>query len=625
MQPFIDKLVKDNWLDTADSLRALSASQWTQLQLPLRLEELLKKKLNASPAPAPPVASSSASSALSSSPSSSSPPAPATTFPSSSASSEEQVSNSYRGKEAEADLSKKRDSDVFEEEDFAVVYAAVTDESIFPVPLTEAIEKLQLDVPREALAGVLRTLFTVIDGVLAQPSNPKKRRLRKANPSFHNQVGRFRAAVRVMEAAGFCEGKMRDPTSGDLDEFFVMDTAYVMRLTDAHHLLAQLATHAGVPVPPLPSTGFNPYSSSIVSASGTSLSQVAGKHGQMRKMENAQLKEKIKQREQLLQTGGGEQVPLAPAVYALEELRQREKADRRLLAQQSDFDGDPPSGDKPSLTAADIARIKEIMGDGPSFRSRMQQQLEQLEKRKVFKSCTVRVLLPDRAVLQLSFAPHQTLRFVREQVEQFLHPDLRSPTPGTKASTAEEPPFRRWFLGETPPLRKVELNKTLYQEGFVPNCTLHLKLPDACPRFPHPFLDPETLQRHNLQPPVLSLSPSSSSSSFPSSSSPSSSFPSSPPSSSSSSSFSAPTDASAGLRTGRYEPVQEGSEGSLSVQPGQRGDTQESCPGSGSGEERRLSSVSSGFSGGKAEESQGGEQSTLTKKTSFTRNLFRRK
>nr|CAJ20610.1 hypothetical protein TgIb.1370c [Toxoplasma gondii RH] len=438
MQPFVDKLVKDNWLDTAAS--------------------------------------------------------------------------SSTGSETEAP--KKREGNVFTEEDFAVVYAAVTDETLFPFSLTEAIEKLQIDVPRDSLAGVLRTLFTVIDGVLAQPSNPKKRRLRKANSSFHSQVGQFRAAVRVMEAAGFCEGKMRDPASGLLDDFWVMDTAYVMRLTDAHHLLAQLAEHAGVPAPPLPSSGFNPYSSSIVSASGTSLSQVAGQHGQMRKIENAQLKEKIRQREQLLETGGGEEVPLSPAVYALEELRQREKAEKASLAPESSDVDECPAGEKPTLTAADIARIKEIMGEGPSFRSRMQQQLEQLEKRKVFKRCTVRVLLPDRAVLQLSFAPHKTLRFVREQVQQFLHPLLRSSSGGG----AREECFSRWFLCETPPLRKVELHKTLYQEGLLPNCTLHLKFPDACPRFPHSFLDPEALQLHNLR--YSALSPSSSSSSSFSDSSP---------------------------------------------------------------------------------------------------------
>ncbi|KAF4645924.1 PUB domain-containing protein [Toxoplasma gondii] len=591
MQPFVDKLVKDNWLDTADSLRALSAPQWSQLQLPLRLEELLKKKLNASPAPTSSASASSGSVAFSPSvsfsPCSSSPAAPAAS-PASPASREEQASSST-GSETEAP--KKREGNVFTEEDFAVVYAAVTDETLFPFSLTEAIEKLQIDVPRDSLAGVLRTLFTVIDGVLAQPSNPKKRRLRKANSSFHSQVGQFRAAVRVMEAAGFCEGKMRDPASGLLDDFWVMDTAYVMRLTDAHHLLAQLAEHAGVPAPPLPSSGFNPYSSSIVSASGTSLSQVAGQHGQMRKIENAQLKEKIRQREQLLETGGGEEVPLSPAVYALEELRQREKAEKASLAPESSDVDECPAGEKPTLTAADIARIKEIMGEGPSFRSRMQQQLEQLEKRKVFKRCTVRVLLPDRAVLQLSFAPHKTLRFVREQVQQFLHPLLRSSSGGG----AREECFSRWFLCETPPLRKVELHKTLYQEGLLPNCTLHLKFPDACPRFPHSFLDPEALQLHNLR--YSALSPSSSSSS---------SF-----------SDSSPGDISGGSRSvvASAERHADRLNEQLSAQSGGEGVPQVA----------RLSSASGPSGVSAAERMQGGEKSAVTKKSSLARSLFKRK
>lgn len=60
----------------------------------------------------------------------------------------------------------------------------------------------------------------------------------------------------------------------------------------------------------------------------------------------------------------------------------------------------------------------QIMGEGPAFKSRLKQQLEQLQKRKVYKSCVVRVLLPDRTILQLTFAPHKTLKYVRGQVQK---------------------------------------------------------------------------------------------------------------------------------------------------------------------------------------------------------------
>ncbi|PHJ15265.1 pub domain-containing protein, partial [Cystoisospora suis] len=59
---------------------------------------------------------------------------------------------------------------------------------------------------------------------------------------------------------------------GELDDFYVMTDAYILRLTDAHYLLAELGRHVGLSIPSLPpsSGGFNPYTSSIVSSSGTS-------------------------------------------------------------------------------------------------------------------------------------------------------------------------------------------------------------------------------------------------------------------------------------------------------------------------------------------------------------------
>lgn len=79
----------------------------------------------------------------------------------------------------------------------------------------------------------------------------------------------------------------------------------------------------------------------------------------------------------IFQTGGGkeEEVDLAPAVYALEELRYREKLAREEEKEQerlrrlngeeaADEDEDLSSTSRaPSLTAADVARIKEVRKD----------------------------------------------------------------------------------------------------------------------------------------------------------------------------------------------------------------------------------------------------------------------
>lgn len=65
---------------------------------------------------------------------------------------------------------------------------------------------------------VIATLFKLIDGILASPEEPKKRRVKKSNETFHNKVGRFAAAVEFLKASGFVDGDDPDaevePDSG---------------------------------------------------------------------------------------------------------------------------------------------------------------------------------------------------------------------------------------------------------------------------------------------------------------------------------------------------------------------------------------------------------------------------
>nr|PUA88222.1 PUB domain-containing protein [Toxoplasma gondii TgCATBr9] len=122
---------------------------------------------------------------------------------------------------------------------------------------------------------------------------------------------------------------------------------------------------------------------------------------------------------------------------------------------------------------------------------------------------------------------------------------------------------------------------------------------DACPRFPHSFLDPEALQLHNLR--YSALSPSSSSSS----------------SSSSSFSDSSPGDISGGSRSvvASAERHADRLNEQLSAQSGGEGVPQVA----------RLSSASGPSGGSAAERMQGGEKSAVTKKSSLARSLFKRK
>lgn len=127
---------------------------------------------------------------------------------------------------------------------------------------------------------------------------------------------------------------------------------------------------------------------------------------------------------------------------------------RRPREGEEDFSNVPDEG--LGLTAADIQRIKDvgpgctdrrslldpppqvfreegqqlllgfeslcfrvqIMGDGPSFKSRQTQLLEQLKKRAVFSQCCCRILLPGSLVLQLDFSASTKMHVVEEKVSE---------------------------------------------------------------------------------------------------------------------------------------------------------------------------------------------------------------
>merc|ERR1719282_1731151 len=86
----------------------------------------------------------------------------------------------------------------------------------------------------------ISTLFKLVDGVLGAPEEPKKRRVKKANETFHRKVGRFAAGVDFLRACGFVESDDPD-VEGDAGRgaLLSMPVAYMMRLTDAHHTLAR--------------------------------------------------------------------------------------------------------------------------------------------------------------------------------------------------------------------------------------------------------------------------------------------------------------------------------------------------------------------------------------------------
>ncbi|CAI5537411.1 unnamed protein product [Closterium sp. Naga37s-1] len=76
-------------------------------------------------------------------------------------------------------------------------------------------EQLRQEVPdSQEFRTALSTLSRIVNNARRYPHDTKYHRIRPANPKFHSSVGRFTAAVAILEAAGFRRGHDRVNESG---------------------------------------------------------------------------------------------------------------------------------------------------------------------------------------------------------------------------------------------------------------------------------------------------------------------------------------------------------------------------------------------------------------------------
>ncbi|OEH74218.1 hypothetical protein cyc_05521 [Cyclospora cayetanensis] len=301
MNPFVRKVVEENWLDTKESLIALKAEQWKQLGLPLRLETALKIRLGISAAvsPADKCSVSGGTATLSQTPVKSEAPTEDAALP----------------------------ADKHQVDEFSVEYGTPP-EGLFVSSIEDALDALQREADSELLREAIRVVQQLLLGVLEQPTLPKRRKVRAANPTFSAKTG-------------------------------------------------------GDAAPP----------------------------------------------------------PLNLQVFTAEEMGRLDRQRQQQHQQHERWEEAPSSAG--TLTPADVMRIKEVMSEGPSFQSRAKQQLEMLQKRPIFTECCVRLLLPNGLVLQMAFAPSQTLAFVQSTAAQVRQAGVSRLTDAPAVLQILRPFFRR--------------------------------------------------------------------------------------------------------------------------------------------------------------------------------------
>ncbi|KAF8820603.1 PUB domain-containing protein [Cardiosporidium cionae] len=465
MQQYIHRIVEENWLETFDDLRELSEKQWDYLNIPVRLVQAIRIRLDSKrkkSAPQPTDISScsyqSSTSPLShpqkseDSPHSEDATHPSTLLPSSS-------SIPSRTSTAIEEKAEEEKSGIPEK--LTAIELGMVDESTFPISLYTACETLELELSSSKdFANILKTLIRIIHGVLYTPKNAKKRRIRKENHLFQETVGNFPLAMDVLFSCGFVE----------IGDFLELPVAFIARLTDGYQLLSLIFETHGIPCPPLPETQtFNPYqtrfsSTNILLRTKRQNLNAEIQEGDSLSLENVQLA--IQRRKEILENGGSnvEHVALNPLVFNQSELRHATIASgledsRNSTATSSNQEWEDFL--KNSISMKELLSMKEVLSENTQFKSRAKKELETLNKKKIYSQAAVRILFPDKNILQLHFKPTATIQTVYDNLLPFLSTEIQS---------------SQWHIYETPPLRRLNKESTLYEENLVPGGLLHFKL-----------------------------------------------------------------------------------------------------------------------------------------------------
>jgi len=316
----------------------------------------------------------------------------------------------------------------------------------------------------EARDMAVQTVFKLIHGVLASPEDMKKRRVKKSNEVFHRKIGRFVAGLEFLHGCGFID--VEDPSAvGEESQGPLLDmpVAYISRLTDAHHTLARLATEAGMAVPPLPNSGgFNPFQSKVQNMDSTR----SAKASQAWKTQADQTREEVKKRQREIneKVDGAPPVPLQPSAFWLSAGRRLEEVVREASRATEDQSSDS------ALLQNHVASARREIAGREQFQSADKRRLAELQGKRVHEFCILRVICPDKSVLQAHFRAADSGEHVMSQIMPLLAPEVQS---------------AGWYLYQSPPLKRLELRKTMAGAGFTPGANVYLGFEGTKPGPPY--------------------------------------------------------------------------------------------------------------------------------------------
>jgi hypothetical protein len=414
MHQFIQTIVVDGWYDTLDSLQNLTDDQWARFQLPRRLEELLRQKVEEVgniPKLEPIRAAAPASSS--------------NLLNASSVVDRVEADNRPSGFKVE------------------VAPAQLNDALSIPVPmLIEAIREeifsVVNDTPEVMYHECLALISRIVGNILGDPHNAKFRSVRLDNVKFSQFVGRWTCAENLLKACGFEKG----------DDSIVCKIVYISRFTDVlESLKLAIGEDASITVG---SNTFNPFKSSITNA-GDTFGVPQGRLAEERDAEIDAVRTEADQLRKQLATPSGKGKPLAPP---------------KLVPLDTPFDisQTPDNMEDTSLLLANMRSIAAAGENALKFKSREKMELEKLRARKQFTKTTVRILFQDKVGLDIVVNAGETVEGVYGILTSCLNDRMKRTTD--------------WVLTVSPPLQRLSRSSkaTMIQEEFVPSVVMRMMM-----------------------------------------------------------------------------------------------------------------------------------------------------
>ncbi|OWZ23710.1 hypothetical protein PHMEG_0001346 [Phytophthora megakarya] len=329
--------------------------------------------------------------------------------------------------------------------------AVAEEESVDAETVMNSYDALQLlrDSSFDAVSrAAITTLMKIVTNILSDLGNDKVRAIRLSNAAFHRSVGQVKGGLEFLRSLGF---KVEPET-----QTLVLNTRPSEKdvLEEGLRLLSIEADDLNISVDTRPvvrqkaaDPNFDVFKTQITRVQmqprGPSTTEV--------------LVDALKcKQDQLV----GHEKPPRNTTVALEGRRPDSRID------STDVTTDGSRSDAHLLISSMKARRDE-MEKTKNFRTQAMRELDELKRKRVFQTALIRVQFPDRAVMQASFHPNETIQDVMDHVTECL---------------AEQYKTSKFYLYVTPPTQKLATTKTLAELNLVPAALTYLSWMEEVPQ-----------------------------------------------------------------------------------------------------------------------------------------------